>query len=118
MNELVVSSIVGQCPMQGQGSIGTKRWYFRAHDEHWQFILPGPYDEYETVGSFAFSRDGSWGLSPEAGYMPVDEAMKIIRRCADEYVAEAEARQAKFKAALEWTNKKFGGALKRLADND
>ena len=78
--------------MQGWGTIGGDKFYFRARWNYWAFSVskePGldPEDIWDPGRGFYIEE--SYGKTPyDAGYMPEEEAEAIIRRCAKEYLAK------------------------------
>lgn len=81
---LVITMIGGQCPMQAEGTINGKPFYFRARGEHWSF----------SVGDGDIHGDTDWYLSVRwsrdqfgAGWMTEAQARAIIAQCAIAYSA-------------------------------
>jgi hypothetical protein len=83
-------------PVQAEGTLGDKRFYFRARHEHWSFALsenghidPVDIDTAERGSAYGFYVEERYSdkLSA-ASYMPIDEATRIIESCA-----EADLRQ-------------------------
>ncbi|HXT40710.1 MAG TPA: hypothetical protein VN887_11920 [Candidatus Angelobacter sp.] len=93
-SELELSGcIYGHCPVQAQGAVRGRSFYFRAKHDEWSFSLAmRPDTESVDICSSAqgFYRSGSYGKAhgrgPDAGWMPYDEVEQIIRRCIDEYL--------------------------------
>ena len=80
---LVIRRLHGNCPVQAEGTVDGKEFYFRARWEHWTMGIGGdPVDEPEWF------REAKWGDSPvAAGWMPKDEARKFIEQCAGDFSA-------------------------------
>lgn len=75
---LVIDWLDGNCPVQAEGTVDGRPFYFRARWQHWSF----------DVDDVTF-REARWGDSPfAAGWMPHDAARNIIERCAEEYSSE------------------------------
>lgn len=73
----------GVCPVQGGGEIDGAEFYFRARGRHWSFTV-GPDD------APLFDVEEEWGDGPyDAGYMDLEEAERLIQRCADEFLGRA-----------------------------
>jgi hypothetical protein len=77
--------VYGNCPVQAFGTVGGRELYFRARHEGWSFDVADhagnlPSDGYRD--SDGFYREGG---CPNAGWMPLDAAVKIIARCLHEY---------------------------------
>jgi hypothetical protein len=93
--------IGGYCPVQAEGTIGDKKFYFRAKGEHWSFAIDEIGDDPVGVDAFAdhpgFRLRERWvdESFPEekqkfsAGYMPEEVAKKIIEECARKYVEQS-----------------------------
>ena len=79
---LNIQNIGGWCPVQAEGTVGGKPFYFRARGNQWSMAIGG--DPIETPGWF---REDEYGASPDAGYMPLDEARAFIEICAADYLA-------------------------------
>ena len=80
--------VYGACPVQAFGTVRGRDLYFRARHEGWSFDVADhaghlPSDGYRD--SDGFYREGGY---PDAGWMPLREAVEIIARCLREYVGE------------------------------
>jgi hypothetical protein len=81
-------------PVQAEGMIGGKPLYFRSRHEHWNFSVsedpnvdPVDIDSSEQGLAHGFFVEEKYGNeSFAASYMPLDEAERIIKRCAEMYV--------------------------------
>ena len=83
---LVINWLGGNCPVQAEGTICGKPFYFRSRGEHWSIGIGG-----EPVREPEWEREEEWGDGPfAAGWMPEDEARRIIDRCASEYMNESK----------------------------
>ena len=88
---LTVDWIGGNCPVQAEGSIDGKRFYFRARGEHWQFHVSDEGDgrardwpDFMTC----WVHEEPWGDGPyDAGWMPEDVARQMIAKGAEAYRA-------------------------------
>lgn len=77
---LRITDIGGNCPVQAEGTIDGKPFYFRARGEYWRMEIGEPVE---------WQRSAKWGDSPyAAGWMPEAEAIAFIEQCAAEYMAE------------------------------
>lgn len=89
---VTIDQIGGNCPVQAEGHIAGKPFYFRARGEHWSIGVGGDvigqpdwyYEEEYPGGTFA------------AGWMSIDEAKQFIQQAADRYlsVSSEEGRDA------------------------
>jgi hypothetical protein len=82
-----------RAPVQYEGAIDSKCFYFRARWDEWSFTVADSFKEAITGLSEGelFMRTGRYGDNQHpyaASYMPYEEAERLIRACADEYVAE------------------------------
>ena len=81
--------LYGAAPVQAEGIIAGKPFYFRARHEEWSFsVAPtaeaDPVDvESERQG---FYREGQYGRRDEASYMPFDTAEAIIKGNVHDYL--------------------------------
>ncbi len=88
-------------PVQYEGTIDGRPFYFRARHDGWSFGVAATFDEAVEVSSFdpaidrttlpygTFLRAAKWGDRPDAAsYLPFEEAERIIWACAAEYAAE------------------------------
>jgi hypothetical protein len=80
--------VYGNCPVQAFGTVLGRQLYFRARHDGWSFDVADragnlPSDGYRD--SDGFYREGDY---PNAGWMPLLEAVKIIMRCLREYVGD------------------------------
>jgi hypothetical protein len=81
-------------PVQAEGTIAGKRFYFRSRHEEWTFsvsenqeIDPVDIISADDAKGKGFFLEGRYGMSAfDASYMPLDIADKIIRECADAYL--------------------------------
>lgn len=79
----------GNCPVQAEGYIDGKRFYFRARGEHWSLEIhptaDGQYLDWPDEGQWR--HEETYGTWPEAGWMPEDMARAMIVRGAELYRA-------------------------------
>lgn len=69
----------GNCPVQAEGSVDGKRFYFRARGEEWQFHVAAT--DADIFDNDLFYHEQDYGDGPfAAGWMPVDEAVGFIRQ--------------------------------------
>jgi uncharacterized protein (TIGR02996 family) len=79
-----------QAPVQADGAVGPHPFYFRARFRQWSFAVSedpsvDASDVYHT-SERGFALECRYGDSPfAASYIPHQEAITIIRRCAEEY---------------------------------
>lgn len=82
---LHVEELWGACPVQGAGTLGEWRWYFRARHDEWS-IAASRNAEHDPVDVFGNSPDTFYAEEPygdrahDASYMPLDEARFYIVR--------------------------------------
>ena len=78
----------GQAPVQAFGEVGGREFYFRARGDQWSCEVSDGHGQLPSDGrasSDGFIREGK---HPNAGYMPLRTALKIIARCMHEYFAD------------------------------
>lgn len=92
---LIVDWIGGNCPVQAEGTIDGKRFYFRARGEHWSMeVHPTSTDDYVTWprDDAEWMHEEEWGDEQyAAGWMPEDVALEMINKAAGLYRAVASA---------------------------
>ena len=77
-----IDHIGGWCPVQAEGTIDGKPFYFRARGRRWSLGIGG-----EPVGSPEWEVSKQWGDGPyDAGYMPLQDAIDIIKNEAAIYM--------------------------------
>jgi len=84
----LTGSFGGNCPVQGDGELDGKYWYFRARHEAWSFDVSaddeGPAD-WEHCEEYGSSHDASW--------MPDEDVLKCIEKAVGLYRASLEVSQ-------------------------
>lgn len=76
-----ITMLGGQCPVQAEGTVGSKRFYFRSRWEQWSLHIGD-----DPIYNPEFVYGEPWGKTPgDAGYMPEDEAIAMIARGLDAY---------------------------------
>ncbi len=92
------TSFGGNVPVQGHGTIGPFRWYFRARGESWSFEVGTSMSEY-TPDGIVFQACGDWLNRPfSAGWMHQGGAELLAMMAADLFIA-AEEEKATHEAA-------------------
>lgn len=87
---IVIDSIGGFCPTQGEGTIDGVPFYFRARHGAWGMGV-GKDPVGVAMGMVeGFLREGD---DPTSGYMEEAEVERIIRECAAEYLSELRKEQ-------------------------
>jgi hypothetical protein len=77
--------VYGNCPVQGLGTVLGRELYFRARHDGWSFDVADHAGRLPSDGfrdSDGFYREADY---PNAGWMPHQEAVKIIVGCLREY---------------------------------
>ena len=96
--QITIEFITTAAPVQAQGLVGGRPFYFRARWNEWTFSISedpavDPAD-FSSPGEddYWFFRQGTYGAGGySAGFMPLPEAETIIQRCALEYLADQPA---------------------------
>lgn len=74
----IIHNIGGNCPVQAEGEIDGKPFYFRARGQRWSMGVGG-----EPAGSPEWEHREGWGDSPyAAGWMPEETAIAMIEKAA------------------------------------
>ncbi len=89
-------------PVQAEGTIAGRPFYFRARHDGWTFAVadqpevdPVEIDSASAARGRGWFRSGTIGTPREyrASYLSADEAAAIIRRCAAEYMGGGSPNQ-------------------------
>lgn len=89
-NPLVIDRVTGRCPVQGEGTIGGARWYFRARHSSWTFSVAlkervDPVDVESADSGFWLEESYGPPGAETAGHMDQEEAKALIEFAADRY---------------------------------
>jgi hypothetical protein len=80
-------SFGGNCPVQGDGELDGKYWYFRARGAYWSFEVSADEDsvtEWEHGEEYGTKFDASW--------MPDEDVLKCIEKAVGLYRASLEGK--------------------------
>lgn len=81
-----IDYIGGNCPVQAEGHIGGKPFYFRARGERWTIGIGGN----DCVTKPEWFYEEPYGEKPyEAGWMPQHVALAMIAKALSEYCKDA-----------------------------
>lgn len=80
-----IDSIYGNCPVQAEGDIDGKRFYFRARGERWSFGVGDNDDEAIDGKLFEHVEPYAVGEKFAAGWMEESEARTLIERAVKLY---------------------------------
>ncbi len=84
MNNLVME-MYGHGPVQADGTIDGKPFYFRARDQHWSMSIGGN----DVVGAPEWRCEEPYGDEAfDASWMPHGAALQLIGRAIERYEAE------------------------------
>ena len=86
MSDVVIDQIGGNCPVQAEGHIAGKPFYFRARGEHWSMSIGG--EDVIMHPQWYYEEDYP-GDQYAAGWMTQEEARKFIDEAAAKYVAQS-----------------------------
>ncbi len=92
MDKLEITSLGGNCPVQGEGFIDGYPFYFRARGESWSLEISKRGDSEVALGNDAKFELEVWGWYGEpgemfgAGWMEIEEAEKLIIEVAALFV--------------------------------
>ena len=80
--EIVLKWLGGNCPVQAEGTINGKEFYFRARGDSWSLRIGG--DDVVMAPDWSYEED--YGDNPfAAGWMTEDEARGFIAKAAGIY---------------------------------
>lgn len=82
-SELIIDYVGGQCPVQAEGTIAGKPFYFRARGCRWQFEVEDECGDPKWVYAERYSDDEF-----AAGWMSEEEARGFIEKAAKMYLKE------------------------------
>lgn len=106
--DITIDGIYGNCPVQAEGTINGKPFYFRARGDHWSLGIGS-----EPVGNPEWEHSEWFGEWPDAGWMTVERAEAFLRAAADRYAnglpaGRLEDDLARMKRAIERHKAMFG----------
>ncbi|GHE77775.1 hypothetical protein GCM10019059_40960 [Camelimonas fluminis] len=71
----------GNCPVQGEGTLDGREFYFRARGSHWTFAVGG-----DVIASPDWVHEEPYGTGPfDAGWMSEDDARACIAKATGLY---------------------------------
>lgn len=77
-----IDTLGGNCPVQSEGEILGKPFYFRARGSSWSFSVGS-----DPVGDPEWLHEEDYGSDPfAAGWMTEDEALSFIKKASDIYI--------------------------------
>lgn len=82
-----IQTLGGHCPVQAEGTINGKPFYFRSRGDSWSMSIGGS----DIIINPEWYYEEDYGTWPEAGYITDEEAKTFIGLAADKYVAEKDA---------------------------
>lgn len=81
-------------PVQAEGTLAGRLFYFRARGDTWQFTVaerdsddPSDLSEEDVALGAAWYRSGTLPGRFDASWMPLDQATSLIEECARAYIA-------------------------------
>ncbi len=87
-DEIVIDWIGGNCPVQAEGTIAGKPFYFRARGSKWRFSV-GEAHMVDALVAAEWEYQESYGEGPfDAGWMSEQEARGFIHAAAERYLKE------------------------------
>ena len=85
---LVIDSLGGNCPVQAEGVIDGKLFYFRSRGSAWSFSV----DEKDPVcDDPEWEHQEDYGTWPDAGWITEDQAREFIAKAAGLYRASQQS---------------------------
>lgn len=84
-----IHTIGGNCPVQAEGTVGGKPFYFRARGSSWSMSIGGA----DPADNPEWSHEEDYGTRPyDAGWMPFAEAKSFIHQAAQMFADKIEER--------------------------
>lgn len=90
MVDVTIASLGGNCPVQGEGTINGKEFYFRARGDHWSIGIGG-----DVVLAPDWYYEEPYGTWPAAGWMDEAEARAFIHVAAERYASGVPSMEAR-----------------------
>ena len=84
-HQVTITEIYGQCPVQAEGYIAGKPFYFRARGDKWSIYIGIDKD---LLGNPEYKYTESYGAWPDAGWITEEEAKEFINRVGNQYIKE------------------------------
>jgi hypothetical protein len=78
---IVIDWIGGNCPVQAEGTIDGKPFYFRARGASWSLGIGGA----DPCGDAEWEHTEAFGTWSDAGWMEVEQAEAFLRAAAGRY---------------------------------
>ena len=75
--DIVIEFFGGNCPVQGEGTINGKPFYFRARGDSWSLGIGG-----DPVGNPEWEHREWYGTWPDAGWMESEQAEAFLMAAA------------------------------------
>jgi hypothetical protein len=97
--DIVLKRTCDAAPVQYEGTVNGRPFYFRARWDAWSFSIADTLDEAITASDLwippgGFFRESTFGTGDyAASYMPHEEAEHIITQCANEYISQKHSGQ-------------------------
>ena len=83
---LLIKRIYGSAPVQGEGTVGGKPFYFRARHGGWSMSIGIGMDKPDAEDKNAeWFKEGDWD---NASWMSHEDARMLIELCAKEYLGK------------------------------
>ena len=79
--DITIDYLGGNCPVQAEGTVNGKPFYFRARGEHWSMSIGGA----DPVGEPEWDHAEWFGEWPDAGWMTPQQAEAFLRAAAARY---------------------------------
>jgi hypothetical protein len=77
---IIIDYLNGNCPVQAEGTINGKPFYFRARGESWRLGIGG-----DPIVNPEWEHLEWFGVWPEAGWMEEEVALQLLHKAADRY---------------------------------
>lgn len=88
--EVIISEIGGYCPVQAEGTINGKLFYFRARGSRWSLGIGG-----DPVSNPEWRYEEPYGTGFDAGWMDIEEAKTFIDKASSLWVKASPENSGK-----------------------
>lgn len=93
-SDLTIDWIGGNCPVQAEGTIAGKEFFFRARGNRWSFeVADGLSDDSAWVANWLYEEPYNIHEEFAAGWMTEEEARGFIHAAAICYISDLEKQE-------------------------
>lgn len=107
MSGIVIDWLGGNCPVQAEGTIDGKPFYFRSRGAFWSLDI----GDGDIIVNPEWHHEEPYGTWPDAGWITEDEARAFIQKGADLWRSASLLQKEKRRKALSDLAALDGGTL-------